>query len=75
MASLHPVPHTPLPGQPAVEVWHVEVWHEGVFIATVTASEGAGVRVASAHQIAARRVVPPSGPEPANMIEVLVEGL
>jgi hypothetical protein len=50
-SELRVVPHSELPGQNVIEVWH-----DGEFIATVTGATGPGVRVISKY---INKVAPP----------------
>jgi hypothetical protein len=59
--ELRHVPHSQLPGE------HVlELWHDGKFIGTVAGADGPGVRVISKHAITAE-------PQRAMVMEIRIE--
>lgn len=60
-------PHSIHPGSNVVEVWH-----EGKFIATVTGSDGPGVRVITKHSYDVVRGGP-EGSEDLKVVEIRIE--
>jgi hypothetical protein len=54
-AELRPAPHL-VDGDRTV----IEVWYDGVFLATVVAADGPGVKIISKHQLVATLDVPPT---------------